>query len=322
MLTAGAIAHGEGLDVPLTEDVRVRPITRESEPSPFSRVGPGIDGATKPDLVNVGGTLVFDPVVARLRRGEDLASPGVLTLHHTFLEGLFTAGSGTSYAAPRVAFSAAQILSRLPDASANLLRALLVGSAEIPTATHERMRLLGDDATRTVCGHGQVDLERAAFSDDARVVLYGEDELASGRRADSLVKLDFGFVRDLDHDGEALPIYEVRPAAFAANNDKVVAAVLLDVLFENRGRALHRAPFARLGPGRERAIEAAGEVGERTLLLGPLAVVLENQVGRAAPNEPEAHPDARRIEVGEDAGNRRLADEVLGALWRGELFGG
>ena len=41
------------------------------------------------------------------------------------------------------------------------------------------MRLLGDDATRTVCGHGQVDLERAAFSDDARVVLYGEDELAT-----------------------------------------------------------------------------------------------------------------------------------------------
>jgi hypothetical protein len=40
------------------------------------------------------------------------------------------------------------------------------------------MRLLGDDAMRAVCGHGQVDLEHAAFSDDARVVLYSEDELA------------------------------------------------------------------------------------------------------------------------------------------------
>ena len=86
----------------------------------------------------------------------------------------FTAGSGTSYAAPRVAFSAAQILSRFPDASANLIRALLV----ILNATRERMRLLGNDATRAVCGYGQVDLERAAFSDDARVVLYAEDELA------------------------------------------------------------------------------------------------------------------------------------------------
>jgi hypothetical protein len=178
VLTVGALAHGEGLDAALAEDVRVRPITRENEPSPFSRVGPGIDGATKPDLVDAGGTLVFDPVVAHLRRGEDLASAGVLTLHHAFLDALFTAGSGTSYAAPRVAFSAAQILSRLPDASANLIRALLVSSAEIPKATRERMRLLGDDAMRAVCGHGQVDLEHAAFSDDARVVLYSEDELA------------------------------------------------------------------------------------------------------------------------------------------------
>ena len=178
VLTVGALAHGEGLDAPLSKEVRVRPITRENEPSPFSRIGPGINGATKPDLVEVGGTLVFDPVTARLRRGEDLASAGVLTLHHAFLDRLFTAGSGTSYAAPRVAVSAAQILSRFPGASANLIRALLVGSAEIPDATRERMRLLGDEATRVVCGHGQPDLERAAFSDDARVVLYGEDELS------------------------------------------------------------------------------------------------------------------------------------------------
>ena len=56
-----------------------------------------------------------------------------------------------------------------------------------------------------------------------------------------------------------------------------------------RPPALHRLPQS----DRMRAIEAAGEVGERTLLLGPLAVVLENQVSRAAPNEPEAQPDAR-----------------------------
>jgi hypothetical protein len=177
VLTVGALAHGEGLDARLAAEVQVRPITRENEPSPFSRIGPGINGAIKPDLVDIGGTLVFDPAVARLRRGEDLASAGVLTLHHAFLDRLFTAGSGTSYAAPRVAFCAAHILSRLPDASANLIRALLVGSADIPDATRERMRLLGDESSRAVCGHGRIDLERAAYSDDARVVLYAEDEL-------------------------------------------------------------------------------------------------------------------------------------------------
>jgi hypothetical protein len=178
VLTIGALAHGEGLDGARADDVRVRPITQQHEPAPFSRVGPGIGGSTKPDLVDVGGTLVFDPLVARLRFGEDLASAGVLTLHHIFLDRLLTSGSGTSYAAPRVAFCAAQILSRFPDASANLVRALLVGSAEVPDAARERMLVLGPEATRAVCGHGQIDLERAAFSNDARVALYGEEELS------------------------------------------------------------------------------------------------------------------------------------------------
>jgi subtilisin family serine protease len=178
VLTVGSLAHGEGLDAAMGAEAAVRPITRANEPSPFSRVGPGIGGATKPDLVDIGGTLLFDAIVARLRGGEELPSAGVLTLHHMFLDRLITAGSGTSYAAPRVAFSAAQILARFPNASANLVRALLVGSAEIPDASLQRLALFGTEATRTVCGHGMVDLERAAFSDDARVVLYGEDELA------------------------------------------------------------------------------------------------------------------------------------------------
>jgi Subtilase family len=178
VITVGALAHGEGLDPDRADDVRVRPITLLHEPAPFSRIGPGLGGATKPDVVEIGGTLIFDPIVARLRGGEDVGSAGVLTLYHNFLDRLFTAGSGTSYAAPRVAFSAAQILTRFPQASANLVRALIVGSAEIPQPAQERLQLVGVDATRAICGHGLVDLERAAFSDDARVTLYAEDELA------------------------------------------------------------------------------------------------------------------------------------------------
>lgn len=178
VITVGALAHGEGLDADSAEDIRVRPITRQHEPSPFSRIGPGPGGATKPDVVEVGGTLIFDPVVARLRGGEDVGSAGVMTLYHRYADRLFTAGSGTSYAAPRVAFSAAQILTRFPRASANLIRALIVGSAEIPQPAQERLQLLGAEAARAICGHGLVNLERAAFSDDARVTLYAEDELA------------------------------------------------------------------------------------------------------------------------------------------------
>ncbi|NTI64159.1 S8 family peptidase [Agrobacterium rhizogenes] len=177
VITVGSIAQGEGLDADMAGDVRVRPITRANEPSPFSRVGPGLGGGTKPDLVDVGGTLIFDPVVARLRGGEDRPSAGVLTLNHNYLNRLFTAGSGTSYSAPRVGFSAGQILARFPGASANLVRALLINSAEVPQQASERLQILGSEAVRSVCGHGLIDLERAGFSDDARVTLYTEDDL-------------------------------------------------------------------------------------------------------------------------------------------------
>lgn len=177
VLTVGALAHGEGLGPEFAEDVHVRPITRALEPAPFSRVGPGIGGATKPDLVDVGGTMVFDPMVGRLRLGEDLASAGVLTLHHRHLDRLFTAGSGTSYAAPLVGSKAAQILQRFPTASANLMRALLGGASEVPEPAQLRLQALGDDLVTAVCGHGRPDTERAAYSDDNRVVLFAEDEL-------------------------------------------------------------------------------------------------------------------------------------------------
>ncbi len=178
VLTVGALAHGEGIGPDLAEHVHIRPITRAFEPAPFTRIGPGIGGSIKPDLVDIGGTMVFDPAVARLRLGEDLPTAGVLTLHHRFLDRLFTAGSGTSYAAPRVAHKAAQILARFPGASANLVRALLAGAARIPDEAQLRLQTLGDDAVRSICGHGAVDSERAAYSDDHRVVLYAEDELA------------------------------------------------------------------------------------------------------------------------------------------------
>ena len=177
VVTVGALANGEGLDAALGQHVQVRAITRLLEPSPFTRIGPSVGGAIKPDVVDFGGTMIFDPAVQRLRSGEDVAAAGVLTLHHQPIDQLFTAGSGTSYATPLVAFKAAQILTLLPTASANLVRALLVGAAEIPVPARDRLAGLGDDAVRAICGHGYVDLERAAYSDDARVVLYAEDEL-------------------------------------------------------------------------------------------------------------------------------------------------
>ena len=175
VIAVGALAHGEGIDEPRSAYVSVRPITRRLEPAPFTRVGPGINGTAKPDIVDFGGTMVFDAATLRLWRGKDFPSAGVLTLNSQPINQLFASGSGTSYAAPLAAFKASQLMKRFPTATANLLRALLIGAARIPDET--LVRLPNPKDAQKVCGHGQVDLLRAAYSDDSRVVLFAEGEL-------------------------------------------------------------------------------------------------------------------------------------------------
>lgn len=178
IVTVGAIAHGNGLGSQSHRDVGVRPITERFEPSPFTRIGPGVRGAIKPDFVDEGGTLIYDGPTASLRGGEVQPEAGILSLHHRPVDRLFGTRSGTSHAAPLVAFKASQILARFPEASANLIRALLATSADVPGEASRRLAPLGDAAALGLCGHGLVDAERASFSDDARVVLYAEDEIA------------------------------------------------------------------------------------------------------------------------------------------------
>ncbi|MFZ7063940.1 S8 family peptidase [Pseudomonas aeruginosa] len=177
VLTVGSIAHGNGIDQALQDaGVGIQPITGSYEPSPFSRAGPGIGGAIKPDLVDLGGTLVYDPL-AGPRTGYDQPSAGILTLNHRYLEQMLRTASGTSYSTPMVAHKAAQLLGRFPDASANLLRALLVGAAAVPEQAKQRLIHLAPEATRHICGNGFIGVERAMYSGDARVVMYAEDTL-------------------------------------------------------------------------------------------------------------------------------------------------
>jgi Subtilase family len=177
VVTVGAIANGAGLPGGLYDQPQVQAITEVDEPSPFTRIGPGVTGMVKPDLCDYGGTLIFDGVTQRLQKGTTMPSAGVLSLHNRPLVRLFTADSGTSFAAPFVAYKAGHILRRFPTASANFVRALLVSSAQVPENAVLRLQAYGDEAIRNVCGYGQPDLTRSLYSDDDRVVLYAEDTL-------------------------------------------------------------------------------------------------------------------------------------------------
>ena len=137
----------------------------QDHPSPLTRVGPGLAGMTKPDVVDYGGGYV----------GPDTSD--VLTMNMEWArEGrLFTFDSGTSMSAPKVAHTLALMQAARPDASRNLLKALLVSSAEIPPLRPPPLDALspgrGRDMARLsyVYGHGKPDLDRATHSRQGRV---------------------------------------------------------------------------------------------------------------------------------------------------------
>nr|WP_246541560.1 S8 family peptidase [Roseibium polysiphoniae] len=178
VITVGSVAGGTGLDARHAHDANVRPITHEwGEPSPFTRVGPGAGGVRKPDVVDLGGTAVFDVPSVSLAGAPRLPAAGVITLNHRYSEQFLTAAAGTSFAAPLLIHKAARLLRRMPDASANLLRALLVGAARSPDAFDRRLTAMTAAERVMIGGNGVVDPSRAAYSDDHRVVLYAEDAL-------------------------------------------------------------------------------------------------------------------------------------------------
>ena len=181
VLTVGSLAHNHASY--RTErhpnDPAYIPIAQVNQPSPFTRRGPGVEGAIKPDLCDYGGNLVYDGRMRRVILNDQGA--GIVSTHHEFGQGrLFAFDVGSSYAAPRVAHQAARIFGHYPQASANLVRALLVASAEIPAeakaclgfeSSEEKNRLL------QICGYGRANLERALFSTPNRVTLFREETL-------------------------------------------------------------------------------------------------------------------------------------------------
>tara|TARA_R110002051_G_scaffold32385_2_gene73184 strand:+ start:1933 stop:4275 length:2343 start_codon:yes stop_codon:yes gene_type:complete len=175
VVTVGALAHGNGLEA--GDQVEMRPISGPDLPAPFTRSGLGVAGAFKPDLVDYGGTAIFDGLLQGIQDGSRREVAGVLSLNHDYTRRLFASASGTSLAAPLVAYKAASILEQFPGASANFIRALLALSADLPRPSRDLFSGERENTTHGVLGHGQTDLGAAIFSDDNRVILTAEDSL-------------------------------------------------------------------------------------------------------------------------------------------------
>ena len=129
-LTVGGLARWDATfnNQRYQNDVAEQPIARHNQPSPFTRRGPSVGGAIKPELMAYGGDWAVNEQTANkwtIKRGL-----GELSTCMNFAGGrLLAENVGTSFAAPAITHLAARILVDHPDASADLLRALLVAHA-------------------------------------------------------------------------------------------------------------------------------------------------------------------------------------------------
>ena len=96
---------------------------------------------------------------------------------------LFAEDIGTSYASPVVAHKAAMLSGRLPDASANLLRAVIGAHARWPQASVQLLNPDDDTAGRKkllrLLGYGRIDDQALYQSLDSTVTLLAEDAVGN-----------------------------------------------------------------------------------------------------------------------------------------------
>lgn len=175
-LTVGSIAHWDAtLNAQrYVDDPAEQPIARRDQPSPFTRSGPTVGNAIKPELIAYGGNHAVNERVSN----QPISRHGLgeLSTCNDFAAGrLLAEESGTSFAAPHVAHLAARILAEHPQTDHNLLRALLVAHARWPEPCEA---LLSDKAERLrLCGYGKIDRTALDRSNEQVVTLIANDAI-------------------------------------------------------------------------------------------------------------------------------------------------
>jgi hypothetical protein len=191
VLTVGSVArHDATYDSQRYPEIHQLSPAFENQPSPFTRHGPSVKGAFKPDLVAPGGNLACPVQMRDAQWRSDMKGLGVLTMNHQFQGNtLFKEISGTSFSAPYITHLAGRLLNEYPDASANLLRAMLVNHASLPRAIEtafpdemtasykENKATRNREIAREVAGYGLVSEGDLFRSSDNCVVLMCEEEI-------------------------------------------------------------------------------------------------------------------------------------------------
>ncbi|WP_438866515.1 S8 family peptidase [Pseudomonas sp. L1(2025)] len=207
VLTVGSLAkHTATTNAQRYPEINELCPASEDQPSPFTRHGPSVRGALKPEVIAIGGN-----IATTMRRKDEQwksipSGLGVLTLNHNFVgRTLLSEMSGTSFAAPYVTYLAARLATEYPNATANTLRAILINHARIPNSCistfpeswREQYRKEHGwrELPREVCGYGKIDDDILYRSSDAAVVLMAEETIENNSHQFFELPLPSNFLR-------------------------------------------------------------------------------------------------------------------------------
>jgi hypothetical protein len=149
-------------------------------PSPFTRIGPGLGGMIKPDLVEIGGDFVYP--------ADEDSSIGVVTTNRDFFpEGLFAIDNGTSLSSAKISNLIAKLWNIFPSASANLIKALLISSCAIPKRFQPSglenfyspccPTMIDEEKINFIYGYGLPNIDEAKSSDLNKVILLDDSTM-------------------------------------------------------------------------------------------------------------------------------------------------
>ncbi len=157
-LTVGAVVNGDGLSPPSAGTTLGRSaVAAAPGPAPYTRHGPGVRDAIKPEVVAQGGNWVFDQGTGALIQDPAVE---IVTTSARFPSALFGTVVGTSFAAPEITHLAGLLQATYPALSANCLRALLAQSSVHELDLLQRFALFGEEqeqGLQSLCGYGAPD---------------------------------------------------------------------------------------------------------------------------------------------------------------------
>lgn len=228
-LTVGAVANSDApAPRPGRPGLELRAIAPVGHIAPFSRSGPGIGPSlsrvNKPDLVADGGNWVHDSDTDQVI-AED---PGVGVLAAA-LDGsgrLFRTACGTSFAAPAVARCAADVLTAYPNASANLVRALVATSSREPAGALTVTEVVD---RRRVYGYGQPEIDTAIASGPKRVTMTFDGEIAVDTVVIHPVPMPEAFVRGRSNTRRITVALAFDPPVRRQRREYLAASMQLDL---------------------------------------------------------------------------------------------